>query len=139
MSAIPKKDVTTLLNEIRAGNVDAPEQLFETIRAELYRLATNAMWGQRNDHTLQATALLHEIWIRLFRANELDRIEDRNHLLQVAARAMRQVLIDHARRRDAGKRGGNWRCVPFDEVLDYFSEQRLDVEALREALEDLEA
>jgi RNA polymerase sigma factor (TIGR02999 family) len=134
----PQKDVTTLLNEIRAGRTDAPEQLFEMIRAELYRLAAHAMARQRKDHTLQPTALLHEAWIRLFRANELERIEDRHHLLQVAARAMRQVLIDHSRRRDAGKRGGHWRRVPFDRVLDYFSEQRLDVPATHEALEELE-
>ena len=139
MIAKSEKDVTTLLNEIRAGSAGAPDQLFEMIRAELYRLATHAMGGQCKDHTLQPTALLHEAWIRLFRANELDRIEDRNHLLHVAARAMRQILIDHVRRRDAGKRGGTWRRVPFDEVLDDFSEQRLDLQAMREALEELES
>jgi RNA polymerase sigma-70 factor, ECF subfamily len=138
LSAEPEKDVTTLLNEIRAGRAAAPEQFFEMIRAELYQLGTNAMGGQRKDHTLHPTALLHEAWIRLFRADELDRIEDRDHLLHVAARAMRKILIDHVRRREAGRRGGNWRRVPFDEVLDYFSEQRLDVQAMREALEELE-
>ena len=72
MAANPQENVTTLLNEIRAGSTDAPNQLFEVIRAEFYRLATQAMAGQRKDHTLQPTALLHEAWIRLFRANELD-------------------------------------------------------------------
>jgi hypothetical protein len=54
-------DVTTLLNEIRAGSADAPDQLFEVIRSEFYRLATDAMAGQRKDHTLQPTAPLHEV------------------------------------------------------------------------------
>jgi len=138
VSANPEQNVTTLLNKIRAGSADAPDQLFEMIHAELYRLAQNAMGGQRKDHTLQPTALLHEAWIRLFGANDLDRIEDRDHLLRVAARAMRSILVDHSRRRDAGKRGGNRQRVPFDAVLDYFSKQRLDVQAIHEALEDLE-
>jgi RNA polymerase sigma factor (TIGR02999 family) len=138
VSVTPQPNVTTLLDQIRSGRADAPEQLFEIIREELHRLAMNAMARQRKDHTLQPTALLHEAWIRFFHVNELQRIEDRSHLFQAAARAMRNILIDHSRRRDAGKRGGNWRRVPFDGVLDYFSEQRLDVQAIHEALEDLE-
>jgi RNA polymerase sigma factor (TIGR02999 family) len=138
VAANPRNDVTALLDQIRAGSAAAPERLFEVVRAELYRLATHAMAGQRKDHTLQPTALLHEAWIRLFRDNELDCIEDRHHLHRVAARAMRQILIDHSRRRAAGKRGGTWRRVPFDDVLDHFSEQRLDVQATHEALEQLE-
>jgi RNA polymerase sigma factor (TIGR02999 family) len=138
VAATPQQNVTTLLDQIRSGSAGARELLFEVVREELHRLATHAMAGQRKDHTLQPTALLHEAWIRFFHVNELDRIEDRNHLLQVAACAMRHILIDHSRRRDAGKRGGNWRRVPFDAVLDYFSEQRLDVQAIHEALEDLE-
>ena len=96
------------------------------------------MLGQRKDHTLQPSDLLHEAWIRLFHASDLDKLKDRNHLLQVAAKAMRQILVDHSRRRDAAKRGGNWQRVPFDAVLDYLSEQRVDVEAIKEALEELE-
>jgi len=138
VAANPPENVTALLNKIRAGSADAPDQLFEMIRGELYSLANNAMGRQRKDHTLQPTALLHEAWIRLFGANDLERIEDRSHLLRVAARAMRSILIDHSRRRAAGKRGGTWQRVPFDRVLDYFSEQRLDVQAIHEALEDLE-
>ncbi len=139
MEQTPEKDVTTLLREIKSGNPEASEKLFEKMREEFHRMATHAMANQPKHHTLQATALLHEAWIRIFDPSHIDRIEDREHLLCVAARAMRQILIDHSRRRAAGKRGGNWQRVPFDSVLDSFAEQQIDVHAIHEALEVLEA
>jgi RNA polymerase sigma factor (TIGR02999 family) len=115
----------------------AAPDLFNQLRAELYRLATRAMAGERTDHTLQPTALLHEVWLRLFRANQFGPETDHSQIIREATRAMRQILVDHARHRLAGKRGGDRRRVPLDAVLDYCEEERLDIEGVHEALEEL--
>ena len=100
-------------------------------------MATRAMARERADHTLQATALLHEAWLRLVREEGLDGIADRDRLIMAAARAMRQVLVDHDRHRKAGKRGGGMRRVPLDDVLDGLIAKGVDVQAVHEALDDL--
>jgi RNA polymerase sigma factor (TIGR02999 family) len=113
--------------------------LFELLHARLHRLATRAMAGERKDHTLQPTALLHEAWLRLARAKENDIGPDTSpaQLLHAAARAMRQVLVDHARRRGAQKRAGKRRRVPLDILLDRCAEHRLDAQDLHDSLESL--
>src|SRR5580692_5606977 len=95
------------------------------------------MRRERANHTLSPTAVVHEAVIRLLGEEVFDRAADRNFLFAAAARAMREVLIDHARRRTADRRGGGWKRRPLDHVVDYFEEQGLDVVAVHEALDRL--
>src|SRR3982750_883862 len=95
------------------------------------------MRRERADHTLSPTAVVNEAVIRLLGDAVFDRAADRGFLFASAARAMREVLIDHARSRSAGRRGGGRRRVPLDAVVDYFEAQGLDVVAVHEALDRL--
>src|SRR5215831_6017038 len=95
------------------------------------------MRRERADHTLSPTAVVHEAVIRLLGDAIFDKAADRSFLFASAARAMREVLIDHARRRGAGRRGGGRKRVPLDLVVDYFHEQGLDLVAVHEALDRL--
>jgi RNA polymerase sigma-70 factor (ECF subfamily) len=103
----------------------------------LRQIASRFMSRERAGHTLSPTAVVHEAVIRLLGDAVFDRAEDRSFLFASAARAMREVLIDHARRRSADRRGGGWQRVPLDAVVDYFEEQGLDVVAVHEALDRL--
>ena len=99
-------DLTRLLNRWRGGDGDAFEELFSVVYEELRSLAGSYLARERGDHTLQATALVHEAYLRL---NNLDRLgfRDRTHFFAVASRAMRRILVDHARRLRADKRPGS--------------------------------
>jgi RNA polymerase sigma factor (TIGR02999 family) len=130
-------DLTAILNEARAGGPDARERLVRAIYDELRRTAGGLMRRERPGHTLQTTALVHEALLRLPDGDTLGDVPNRRYLFAAAAQAMRQVLVDHARRRHAGNRGGNCVRVPLDQVLAGFDEQGLDVIALHEALEEL--
>jgi RNA polymerase sigma-70 factor, ECF subfamily len=99
----PGPELLELLNDSRAGDASATERLFVQVYGELRDLATRAMRGERRDHTLQPTALVHEAWLRLMR-DEAPPVQSREHFFALAAGAMRRVLIDHARRRGADKR-----------------------------------
>jgi RNA polymerase sigma factor (TIGR02999 family) len=132
-----QREVTTLLDALRAGDAGAQGKLVELVYAELRRLAGGLMRRERPDHTLQPTALVHEALLRLLRPDALGGAHNRAQFLAAAARAMRRVLVDHARGRAAGKRGGGQEQVPLDEALDYFARQRLDVLAVHEALDEL--
>jgi RNA polymerase sigma factor (TIGR02999 family) len=131
-------EVTVLLEAIRAGDDEARLRLIEQVYASLHGLAEGLMRGERHEHTLQPTALLHEAFVRLFDTDVLARAPNRAYLYGAAARAMREVLVNHANRRSTAKRGGDWQRVPLDDVLDWFEEQRVDVVAVHEALERLE-
>jgi RNA polymerase sigma factor (TIGR02999 family) len=131
------REVTTLLEEMRAGSPGAREKLVELVYQELRRLAAGLLRRERPGHTLQPTALVHEALLRLLRPDALGGAQNRAQLLAAAARAMRRVLVDHARRRAADKRGGGQPPLLLDEALDYFTEQRLDLLALHEALDRL--
>jgi RNA polymerase sigma factor (TIGR02999 family) len=134
MVAIPQQELTPLLGQARAGDEQARDELISLVYDELRRVATHLMRRERTDHTLSATAVVHEAVIRLLRDAGFDKARDRGDLLASAIRAMREVLIDHARRRGADRRGGRRQRVPLDLVVDYFEEQRLDVVAVHEAL-----
>jgi RNA polymerase sigma-70 factor, ECF subfamily len=103
---------------------------------ELRRLATRLMRKERADHTLTPTAVVHEAVLRLLGAVNLETSE-REFLIARALRAMREVLIDHARRRGAVRRGGEWQRVALDDVVDYFADQNVDILAIHEALDRL--
>jgi RNA polymerase sigma factor (TIGR02999 family) len=133
----PRPDVTMILERVRAGDGQARDELIVLIYEELRRVATRLMRRERTDHTLSPTAVVHEAVLRLLGGAVFDTAADRNYLFASAARAMREVLIDHARRRAADRRGGGARRVPLDQVVDYFEEQGLDVAAVHEALNRL--
>jgi RNA polymerase sigma factor (TIGR02999 family) len=137
MDAERRGDLTALLGEIRAGDADAKDRLVRAIYAELRRLACGLMHHERPGHTLQPSALVHEVLMRLLDGEVLAEVPNRRYLFAAAAHAMRQVLVDHARRRHARKRHGNRVRIPLDQVLAGFDAQGLDVIALHEALEQL--
>jgi RNA polymerase sigma factor (TIGR02999 family) len=129
--------VTALLEQVRAGNALAREQLVALLYDELRRLGGALLRGERSGHTLQPTALVHEVVVRLLHSDTPLSAHNRAGFLAAAAQAMRRVLVDHARARAAAKRGGGRAALPLDGVLDYFAEQRLDLLGLHEALDRL--
>jgi RNA polymerase sigma factor (TIGR02999 family) len=138
MDTQERGDLTALLSEVRAGRPEAQDRLIRAIYSELRRTAGGLLRHERPGHTLQPSALVHEALLRFLSGEALTEIADRRHLFAAAAQAMRQVLVDHARRRKAGKRGGNRARVPLDEVLASFDDQGLNVIDLHEALKRLE-
>jgi RNA polymerase sigma factor (TIGR02999 family) len=137
MGAELQQGLTSILGRTRAGDERARGELLALVYDELRRVASGLMRGERPNHTLSPTAVVHEAVIRLLGDAVFDKAADRNYLFAAAARAMREVLIDHARRRAAGRRGGGRRRVPLDAVVDYFQEQGLDLVAVHEALDRL--
>jgi RNA polymerase sigma-70 factor (ECF subfamily) len=137
MAAEPQRDLTLILGRARAGDERARGELIELVYDQLRQVAARLMRRERQDHTLPPTAVVHEAVIRLLGDAVFDKSPDRAFLFASAARAMREVLIDHARRRAADRRGGGWRRVPLDHVVDYFEEQGLDIVAVHEALDRL--
>lgn len=109
----PLGDITALLRSWAGGDVDALDRLIFRVYPELHRVAGALMAGEPVYHTLQATALVHEVFVRLVDQQYLE-LGDRTHFLSMAARLMRRILIDHARRARADKRGGGWKRVPLD-------------------------
>jgi RNA polymerase sigma factor (TIGR02999 family) len=106
---------TALLIDWSRGDTSALNQLLPLVYAELRRLAGRQLQRERVNHTLQPTALVHEVYLRLVDQRRVD-WQDRAHFLGVAAQTMRRILVDHARRRDAGKRGDGVQCVSIDEA-----------------------
>ena len=123
MADTTRPGVTLLLTRARGGDERARDDLIARVYGEL------AAWPRRPDaaegpgHTLSPTAVVHEAVIKMLAEAALDRAEDRSYLFASAARAMREVLIDHARRRGTARRGGGRQRVPLDAVLDYFNDQ----------------
>jgi RNA polymerase sigma factor (TIGR02999 family) len=113
----PPPRVNELLQRLRQGEQAALEELVPLLYRELHRIAHALMLRQRPGHTLQTTALVNEACIKLIEAAHLQ-VEDRAHFLALVARAMRQVLVDHARALGASKRGGAQRPVPWDARLE---------------------
>ena len=107
-------EITQLLHEWRGGNARALDRLIPLVYDELRRVAARAMRGERVDHTLQATALVHEAYARLIES-EID-WKSRAQFFSIAARAMRRILVDHARARSAAKRGGGAAKVPLENL-----------------------
>jgi RNA polymerase sigma-70 factor, ECF subfamily len=108
-------ELTQLLRRWNRGERDALGELFPLVYADLRRLARGALRGERRDHTLQPTALVHEAFLRLV-PQQAKEWQNREHFFAVCARLMRQVLVDHARRRRALKRGSGELRVALDEA-----------------------
>jgi RNA polymerase sigma-70 factor, ECF subfamily len=131
-----KLNVTQLLLDWSNGDKSALDRLTPLIYDELHRLANFYMRKQSPGHTLQATALVNEIYIKLINTKNVN-WKDRAHFFAVAAQAMRQILIDHARSHKYAKRGGDARKVELDEVAIIAQEQAAILIALDDALKSL--
>jgi RNA polymerase sigma factor (TIGR02999 family) len=132
-------DVTRLLRDWSAGDAEALNRLAPLVYEELRRLAGTFLRGERPEHTLQATALVHEAYIRLVEQDQPE-WHSRAHFTAVAAHYMRQILVDHARRRNAAKRGSGDPAVPIDQVIAAGIPDRSEsLLALDEALQELSA
>jgi RNA polymerase sigma factor (TIGR02999 family) len=135
-SSVSPHRVTQLLQQWSHGDDAALAELTPLVYEELQRLAHHFMEGQRPDHTLQTTALVNEAYLRL--ADQTNpRWQDRAHFFAVAARAMRQILVDYARSNRAQKRGGGALKVELDEAAIVSPEQSKEIVDLHEALERL--
>lgn len=133
------QDVTTILQRLENGDGHAREELLPLVYDQLRRIAAKQLGDERTDHTLTATALVHEAYLRLVGSKpEEDVYQSRAHFFAVAARAMRQVLVDSARRKKSQKRGGNQVVVRLEENLVSGGEGDPDIEALDQALTVLE-
>ncbi|UCG58180.1 MAG: sigma-70 family RNA polymerase sigma factor [Phycisphaerales bacterium] len=131
-------DITLILNAIEQGNTGAADQLLPVVYEELRLLAAQRLSRESPGQTLQATALVHEAYIRLVEA-ENQNWNNRRHFFAAAAEAMRRILIDSARRKKSLKRGGNHRRVDLDEsILAGTSVRSDELLALNEALQKLE-
>jgi RNA polymerase sigma-70 factor, ECF subfamily len=128
--------VTQLLKAMHAGDTQAAESLLPLVYAELHRLAKGYMRRERPDHTLQATALINEAYLRLV-GEDID-WNSRAHFIGLAANVMRRVLVDYARAHNAEQRGGGLQRVEMQDELAISAEQLDEVEHLDEALKKLE-
>lgn len=129
-------EITQLLQAWRHGDPAAADELVKRVYGELRRVAARQLRRERESHTLEPTALVHEAYMRLIKGVDID-WQDRNHFFGVAARLMRQVLVDHARRQLRRKRGGNLTPLPLGEDLRFSYERPESVIALDLALERL--
>ena len=125
-------DVTQLLAEVRKGNQASIDALFEKVYGELRRLAGDYFRRERPDHTMQPTALVHEAYVRLVGSDNVN-WENRAHFFNVAAQVMRNLMVDHARKHKAEKRGSGEK-VSLDEAVSFSNERNIDLVALDDAL-----
>ena len=140
MATIDKGNITWYLEAIADGQPDAQEKLFDLAYSELRSLAGLMMSHQRPGHTLQATALVNEATLRLIGAQSLKKVANRRHFFAAMAQAMRCVLVDHAKRRNTRKRGGDLNQLELDIVLENLeSFGEVDLIELDEVLNKLSA
>jgi RNA polymerase sigma factor (TIGR02999 family) len=130
-------DLTAIVKRITGPQDSAYDELLPLLYEELRSMAARYLRKERADHTLQPTALVHEAYLKLVDQKQAS-YEDRRHFLAVAARAMRQILVDYARRQRAAKRGGDLRTIALDEGVAAAAPAEVDLLALNEALDGLE-
>lgn len=126
-------DVTEVLRAADAGDASAAARLLPLVYDDLRALAQAHMANERRDHTLQATALVHEAYVRLIDQTRAS-YRDRNHFFAVAATTIRRILVDHARAKGRAKRGGGQERVGLDPAVEWSGARELDLLALDEAL-----
>jgi len=137
-SGQPQTQVTGLLRKWSGGDPGARDQLLPIVYSELRHLARFHLRRERDGHTLQSAALVHEVYLRLC-GREAPHWEDRAHFFAVAARMMRRILVDYSRRRGAEKRGAGGPRISLDDALAIPVSRDFDITALDEALEALAA
>ena len=130
-------EITHLLRAWSGGQQDAHQRLLPLVYEELHRLARSYMVRERQDHTLQSTALVNEAYLRLIDASSAS-FQDRAHFFGMSAVLMRRILVDWARTRRSSRRGGDWRPVQLEEALVVSPESEIDLVALDDALKALE-
>jgi RNA polymerase sigma-70 factor (ECF subfamily) len=131
-----QNEVTRLLHEWKAGDHGALDALIPLVESELRRLARGYMRNERAGHTLQPTALVNEAWMRMAQQNQ-PRYEGRAHFVAIAAQYMRQILVDHARKKNAARRGAGSEPVAIDDVAIFAPERSADLVALDDGLNEL--
>jgi RNA polymerase sigma factor (TIGR02999 family) len=136
VSTIHPDEVTQLLIRLSGGSRGALDQLLPLVYDELRSLAASYLRRERPDHLLQPTELVHEAWLRMIDESQVS-WQSRAHFFGVAAQVMRRVLVDHARRQAADKRGGEFEKLSLDENLDAAQERAAELIALDEALQAL--
>jgi RNA polymerase sigma factor (TIGR02999 family) len=134
---VPPRNVTALLGDWSRGDRTALDQLLPLVYGELRGVAARQLRKERSGHTLQPTALVHEVFIRLVDQRQVD-WQNRAHFFGVAAQVMRRILVDHARRHGASKRGDGVPRVPIDEAKDVAAANEIPILALDHALHRLE-
>ncbi|MGA1996207.1 MAG: ECF-type sigma factor [Bryobacteraceae bacterium] len=132
-----EESLTELLRDFRSGDRAALDRLIPMVYAESRRLAANCLRQERTGHTLQPTALVHECYMRLL-AQQPPEYQSRSHFYGVAAQVMRQILVDHARTRNAAKRGGGSEKLSLDEAWHYSEARAASLIELDDALAALE-
>ena len=138
MNESPPSEMTEILVQLqrqRTGDGSVTRRAFTLAYDELHLIASRLMRHERDEHTLEPTALVHEAFLRLVDASKID-WQGRAHFLGIAARAMRQILIQHARRRSAAKREGGWERVTLDDVIDRGRIPDVKILQFEQALED---
>lgn len=128
--------LSTIVGGVNLSDPAQAERVMPLVYSELRRLARHQLRGERADHTLRPTALVHEVYVRLADAGTLS-VTGRRHFLRLAARAMRQILVDAARVRNAEKRGGGWQRVTLEGDLAGAEDNLWDVIDLHDALSRL--
>jgi len=132
-----KPDITHFLQELSEGNEEVFDQLMPLVYEELRRQAARFLRRERDGHTLQTTALIHEAYLKLVNQKEV-RWQNRAHFFAIAAQAMRRILVDYAKTRNREKRGGDDVNLQIDDVVEPSAKARsIDLEALDEALNRL--
>jgi len=133
---VDNHEVTNLLIQLTRGDRGAEERLMPLVYAELRRMAASRLRRERADHTLQATALVNETYLRLIEIDTID-WQSRSHFFALAAKLMRRILVDHARARRARKRGGSRESINLDDVLVFTTPRSEQMIALDDALNRL--
>lgn len=129
-------EITILLGNLKNGDKQALDRLIPLVYAELHRIASGYLRGERPGHTLQPTALVHEAYLRLIGQHQPE-YQNRSHFYGVAAQVMRQILVDYARRCKAAKRGRGAVKIPLDDALNVPEQRAEEIIALDDALEVL--
>ncbi|MGH9767950.1 MAG: sigma-70 family RNA polymerase sigma factor [Blastocatellia bacterium] len=137
MDSDPPESVTDLLRKWNEGDDQAFARLIPLVYGELQRMARQCLRGERSGHTMQTAALVNEAYLRLIDCNQLQ-WQDRRHFFAIAARVMRRVLVEEARKRNSRKRGAGVITILFDEAMAVSPERDEELLALDEALERLE-
>ncbi|MEQ8523327.1 sigma-70 family RNA polymerase sigma factor [Gracilimonas sp.] len=133
-----KEEVTQLLQRLKSGENKVYEQLYPLIYGELKQLAYRHMRHQRDDHTLSKTELVHEAYLKMIDQSNIS-FTDKSHFLAIASKCMRQILIDHARKKHAQKRGGKNKDLTYiDELFSKQKKQAKELIDIDDALNELE-
>lgn len=135
MSVEKAQEVTRLLNSLHAGNANAADELIPLVYSEMRKLAAHYLKSEREGHTLQPTALVHEAFLKL--VEQETEWQNRNHFFAMAANLMRRILVDYARSYKADKRGGEAEKISLEDAFVFVKERPSEMLALDEALEEL--